>query len=113
MELDSRIYQKLLLQQKLEISDALNVPVKSSDTVILDQSCTGRLSRMDAMQQQAMAIALEQRQPLQLRKIEEALLRIQQKEYGLCLRCQEPISSGRLNFDPTVTLCIECASQTS
>jgi DnaK suppressor protein len=32
-------------------------------------------------------------------------------EYGACLECGEPINEKRLEFDPTVLLCVGCASR--
>jgi DnaK suppressor protein len=66
---------------------------------------------MDAMQAQAMAQASQQRREQTLRQIDAALKRIDDDEYGYCLRCGDPINPKRLEFDPTVTLCIECASK--
>jgi len=78
--------------------------------VELDQASVGRLSRMDAMQGQAMAIASQQRSENQLRLIEAALARIAAGDYGICLRCEEDINPRRLALDPTLPLCIACAS---
>ncbi len=81
----------------------------ASAIVELDQSKVGRLSRMDAMQGQAMAQASMERLEQRLRLIDAALARVESDDYGYCQQCQEPIDSGRLEFDPTVVLCIECA----
>jgi DnaK suppressor protein len=77
-----------------------------------DQTATlmGRLSRMDAMQGQEMAKATQQRRKLQSRRIELALQRIEDGEYGLCRQCDEAIDPRRLAFDPTTPLCLDCAS---
>lgn len=83
----------------------------SAAVVELDQSKVGRLSRMDAMQAQAMAKASGQRRALLRRNIEAALRRIDTGEYGLCHDCDEPIHPQRLEFDPTVLRCIDCASK--
>ena len=80
-------------------------------TVILDQSSVGRLSRMDALQQQAMAINTRQRAVLELRRIEAALRRCEDGSYGHCVDCDEPINPRRLDLDPATTLCINCANQ--
>ena len=77
--------------------------------VELDQSSVGRLSRMDAMQVQAMAQAAERRRTDEVRRIEAALQRIAEDEYGWCLRCGGDIAVPRLEADPTATLCIDCA----
>ena len=70
----------------------------------------GRLSRMDAMQQQAMSQATNQRRQLKLAQIESALTRIENDDYGYCTECDEAINPKRLEFNPTATLCIQCAS---
>lgn len=77
----------------------------------VDQQQVGRLSRMDAMHQQAMAQESERRRQLELRRIAAALARLEEDEYGYCLRCGEAIPVARLNLDPTVTLCVPCATR--
>lgn len=77
--------------------------------VELDQTSVGRLSRMDAMQQQAMALAAERRRAVALQRIEAALRRIESGEYGWCLECGEPIAPPRLALDPAAPLCVGCA----
>ncbi|MEQ8344932.1 MAG: TraR/DksA family transcriptional regulator [Sneathiellaceae bacterium] len=79
--------------------------------VELDQSSVGRLSRMDALQVQAMAQASERRRTEEVRRIAAALQRIADDEFGWCLRCGEAIADGRLDADPTATLCIGCAGR--
>lgn len=81
----------------------------STATVMLDQSSVGRLSRMDALQQQAMAQSTRQRVELELRRIEATLRRCDDGSYGYCLECDEPIDPRRLELDPAATLCIACA----
>lgn len=79
-------------------------------TVELDQQSVGRLSRMDAIQQQAMAQAADRRRQGELARIDAALGRIAEGEFGWCAECGEPIARGRLEVDPTVPACIGCAS---
>lgn len=77
--------------------------------VELDQTRVGRLSRMDSLQRQAMAQEAERRRKLELQRIDAALERLDTDEYGYCLTCGEKISVKRLELDPAVTVCIECA----
>lgn len=77
--------------------------------VELDQTRQGRLSRMDAMQGQAMAQASEARRVQQIARLKGALLRLERGEFGECLECGEAIAEARLRNDPAVTLCIGCA----
>ncbi|MFY0691843.1 MAG: TraR/DksA C4-type zinc finger protein [Paracoccaceae bacterium] len=81
----------------------------SRDTVTLDQQSTGRLTRMDALQQQAMANASETRRNALRTRIKAARDRMEEGEYGYCLECGEEISLDRLRFDPTLPTCLTCA----
>jgi len=78
-------------------------------TVVLDQSSVGRLSRMDAMQGQQMALATERRRKEHIYQIKAALKRIQENKFGYCLNCEEEIPAGRLTINPAATLCVKCA----
>ena len=78
--------------------------------VELDQTRVGRLSRMDALQDQAMALETERRRGLEIERIEAALKRIEDGEYGYCLSCGEEIPAKRLEFDPATPVCVDCAS---
>ena len=104
-------FQEKLLQLRAEIEAVAATGHESAGIVELDQSKVGRLSRMDAMQVQAMAQASSQRREQMLRNITAALGRLERNEYGDCQSCDEPINPKRLEFDPTATLCIECASE--
>jgi DnaK suppressor protein len=103
-------YRQQLLDLRAGLLQADQTGREAERTVELDQSRVGRLSRMDALQAQAMSIEAGQRRRLLLRKVEGALERLEHGEYGVCLHCDEPINPLRLNADPTATLCIECAS---
>jgi len=99
-----------LISLKAELEANLVDPDGMAGIVKLD-GVMGRLSRMDAMQTQQMALALQRRQKEQLLRVQSALERIQQQNYGNCLRCQNPIRLSRLETIPEVVLCVNCADQ--
>jgi DnaK suppressor protein len=78
-------------------------------TVDLDQPI-GRLSRMDAIQQQKMAV--EQRRRIELRRgqLRRALGWLEDGGYGYCRRCEEPIGFRRLKARPETAFCLGCRS---
>ena len=100
-----------LLRLREELESLAATGKESSRIVELDQSRVGRLSRMDAMQAQAMAEASNRRRAAMLQKISAALRRIDEGEYGLCQSCEEPIHPQRLEFDPTALMCVRCAEK--
>lgn len=83
----------------------------ASATVVLDQTRVGRLSRMDALQGQAMAKATAERKQIEIRRVEAALQRIENDAYGYCLQCDEAIAEPRLRAEPATALCLECAAK--
>ncbi len=109
MTLEQKKFRALLIQKEQLLRCDIEAATEASKAVELDQTRVGRLSRMDALQSQAMSKATNLRRVLELEKIAAALNRIDEGDYGYCLRCDEPIISGRLEIDPAVTLCIKCA----
>lgn len=108
VELHSR-YSARLLAEAGTLQAASNETSADRQPVKLDQQSVGRLSRMDAMQQQAMAAAQEARRRGRLRAIEAALRRLDGDEFGYCSDCGGFIGFERLDLDPTVMRCIDCA----
>ena len=103
-------YKDLLLSLKQALLKAQETGDQAEQTVELDQTRMGRLSRMDAMQAQAMSKETGRRRRLKLLQIDVALKRIEENDFGYCHECGEDIAPARLEADPTVLLCISCAS---
>ena len=106
-EVDAFKAQLQKMQTDLENLDAK--PNDAAATVVLDQTSVGRLSRMDAMQGQQMALEHERRRKETLMQIKAALIRIENDNYGYCLKCDEEIAKGRLTINPTATRCVACS----
>ena len=60
---------------------------------------------------QSMVFRLRDREKFLLKKIEKALMRIEDCTFGVCERCEEPISPKRLEARPVTTLCIRCKEE--
>ncbi len=104
-DIDIHYFKQRLEKRLKEITDGQ----KYIEPVPLDQSSVGRLSRMDAMQQQAMAKAAARLAAMEQRRIRTALDRMASGDYGYCLHCDEDIAEGRLRVDPSALTCIACA----
>jgi DnaK suppressor protein len=99
--------RKRLHDLRHELEGRLAANASGVRPVSLDEPI-GRLSRMDAIQQQQMAGAQRRQAELRLRQVQSALSRIQAGSYGICLRCEGPISAARLKAKPEATLCRQC-----
>jgi len=102
-------WEKLLQDLKVELETLNSSASEGRDAVELDQSRVGRLSRMDALQGQAMNNAIAARRQNKLLAIESALARLQEDEFGYCIKCGDQIALKRLELDPTVALCLNCS----
>jgi DnaK suppressor protein len=92
------------------LQDAEELGEAGQAVVTLDQQAVGRLSRMDALQNQAMAQAQHARRAQELKQLAAALLRMEDGEYGYCEDCGEEIALRRLELNPAAAKCISCAS---
>nr|CRH04478.1 putative TraR/DksA family Transcriptional regulator [Candidatus Magnetococcus massalia] len=111
MEIDLDAIRAKLLARRAELLADSQHAQESTQAVELDQTRVGRLSRMDALQMQAVAKETEVRRKLELVQIDAALQRLEEGDYGYCARCDEPINPKRLEHNPSIPTCITCASR--
>ena len=109
--MDEAAIQTKLQEMRNQLLALSEASENARSAVALDQTKVGRLSRMDALQQQAMDKAIEARRQTDLKRIDAALRRLAHGEYGYCLRCGEDIAEQRLALDPTATICTGCATE--
>lgn len=100
----------LLEKQKAEVLQQLENSEADSQPVTLDQQSVGRVSRIDAIQQQQMALANREQNKNLLTAINKSFDRIDNDEYGFCLECGEPIGFKRLEVQPYAEYCLDCQS---
>lgn len=110
MEPDLEAARKRLDDKKNDLASMSALSQEARAPVTLDQQSVGRLSRMDAMQQQAMAEAQERARKRDLVRIEMAERRLAEGEYGWCADCGDVIPDKRLAIDPMAEKCVRCAS---
>lgn len=107
---DREYFRALLLTRQEELRAQSGASAEKRKPVELDQQSVGRLSRQDALQQQAMQNAQEARRHAALKKIDAALVRLDEDEFGYCAECGEDIARARLETDPTIARCVTCAA---
>jgi DnaK suppressor protein len=102
-------FREIILMRLNELDEEDAKGAAGQATVELDQQSVGRLSRMDALQNQAMANANYARRQTQKTRLKAALKRMDEGEFGYCEDCGEDIAVKRLEFDPSASKCIQCA----
>lgn len=103
--------RKVIATQLEELEQQLVLTQESSKTVELDQALAGRVSRIDAIQQQKLAQAGLSRAKLKFDKLSWVQQQLESEDYGFCEECGEAIKFARLLIKPESRYCIECQSR--
>lgn len=69
------------------------------------------LDRASAEIGQSFKLRIKSRESLLIKKIRQALERIEDKSYGICESCGEDISIKRLQARPVTSKCIDCKEE--
>ncbi len=109
MTADPKAARARLTARRDELNDLSSISADDRGAVKLDQQSVGRLSRVDALQRQAMAQAQERARTAELARLDQAMRRLEDGEYGWCVTCGEEIAAARLEVDPAAAVCVECA----
>lgn len=108
-EIELKEIRGRLLEKIERLQEQGDATTGERSIVVLDQQSVGRLSRMDALQQQAMANATHLRRKTEIMRTKSAIARLDEGEFGYCTDCGEKIASARLKHDPSLPLCLDCA----
>ncbi|NQY58616.1 TraR/DksA family transcriptional regulator [Cognatishimia sp.] len=102
--------REIILQKLTDLEEQDRLGREGQAVVELDQQAVGRLSRMDALQSQAMAKATQAQREIQVKSLKAALKRMDDEDYGYCQDCGEDIPVARLKLNPAVLKCMSCAT---
>lgn len=88
-----------------------------NDRVMREDFHVDQNDRMDDLDQastdveQSLRLRLRNRESLYIKKLDEALRRIEAGDFGICESCGGDIEVKRLEARPTATLCISCKEE--
>lgn len=102
-----------LRRQLHRLERSMKVTEEAARPVELDQTSVGRLSRMDAIQNQHLTKNLKERGEVRLALLEDALSRLEAGGYGQCSQCESEVGFERLLVFPETPLCGNCGSRRS
>lgn len=108
-------------QQREELRGRINALIEElqgmmqshtdSSRPVEPDNAIGRITRMDAINAKSISESMLQSAKQRLLRLEAALNRIDNEEFGLCVECEEPIAIKRLLIMPETLLCITCAER--
>ena len=113
-ELDTKTLstlRNLLLKMVKDLDEQLSISKSAAGIVTLDQTSVGRVSRIDAMQQQSMAVSTREKSRRRLKNVKQAINSMNSGDYGYCKKCDELISTPRLMAQPEAKFCLSCQDQ--
>jgi len=97
-----------LERQIARLTRSMRVTEEAARPVELDQTAVGRLSRMDALQNQQLMQNLKEREEIRFAHLENALKRLEAGTYGVCTECDAAIRADRLFVFPETPVCAAC-----
>lgn len=107
-EIDLEFWRQRIKRRLSALIESDDAASTSRNTVDLDQTKVGRLSRMDALQAQSMNQAIAARRRQEIERLMAALKRIDEDEFGYCGICGNAIVIKRLELDPSTVNCMDC-----
>lgn len=104
---------------KKEIKQQIFNEIKKAESLIADyqemtkpiapDDAIGRVSRMDAINNKSVTESVLRQAKEKLSKLRYALSKVEQTDFGLCMKCNSPIPLGRILIKPESMLCVNCA----
>lgn len=76
---------------------------------IAPENAIGRISRMDAINNRAVTEAALKKSKEKLNNLKVALTKVDDADFGICIRCKKPIPAGRILLMPQAVSCVNCA----
>ncbi len=101
----------ILLNMKKQTLLEINRSIKNGSELSIGEEPTGDIyDQASSERDRELGLLLNDRERQKLHNIDEALLRIDEGEYGLCEECDEDIPIGRLKVLPFTRHCVKCKS---
>ena len=100
---------KKRIQEELQKTQLAINDYKELTKPISPENAIGRISRMDAINNKSVVEAALRKANVKLSKLKLVLEKVDDSDFGLCIRCGNPIPIGRILLMPQSRLCVSCA----
>lgn len=98
-----------LLVKEIAKTKALISTYREMNKPVAPDVAIGRISRMDAINNKSITAASLEQAENKLKGLEQVLAKLGTKDFGICLKCQNPIPPGRILIRPESQYCVNCA----
>jgi DnaK suppressor protein len=101
--IQERIVEEIAATEKLVVS------YRELTKPIAPENAIGRVSRMDAINNKSVNDSALKKAELKLNNLKVAITKIEDSDFGICIRCKKPIPLGRILLLPQAITCVQCA----
>lgn len=110
---DLSLFRQQLKQRYFELREEVRDELLKSDNEHFNE-LSGQVGDLEDLSVADLLVDLNlasiDRHIRELREIDEALIQIAERNYGICLQCNQPINPERLRAQPTAKRCLKCAT---
>ncbi|MFV1950802.1 MAG: RNA polymerase-binding protein DksA [Nitrospinota bacterium] len=103
-------FKKDLLKRRQELLEDANKTLNDG-LHVRKEELPDTVDRSSSESDRNFMLKLRERERKLIKKIDEALQRIENNTFGICEKCEEEIGEKRLVVRPVATLCIECKEE--
>lgn len=111
MTIEERKALREKIKEEIIKIEAAIVPLLDATKPISPENSLGRVSRMDAINNKGVAEAALRSAKAKLSKLQLALGKVDNPDFGNCSMCKNPIRPARLMYMPESTKCVRCADR--
>ncbi|PIQ98711.1 MAG: hypothetical protein COV66_15670 [Nitrospinae bacterium CG11_big_fil_rev_8_21_14_0_20_45_15] len=111
MEANEREEFRKQIEAEIQAQKHLIEGLKETSKPVAPDNAIGRLTRMEAINSKSVSEASLHSASLRLTKLERALTKVESPDFGICMRCDEPIPRARILLLPESVVCVACASR--
>ena len=111
MDNEGRVGLKKRIVEEIEVQKHLIESFTETSKPVSPDNAIGRLTRMEAISSQNISEASLNSAQAKLVKLEKALSKVGLPDFGICVRCVNPIPQGRIILMPENVLCVSCAEK--
>lgn len=100
---------KVAIERKIKMTESAIEDYKEVTRPVAPDVAIGRLSRMDAINNKSVMEAALREAQSKLKRLQGALGRLDDPEFGICSKCKQPIPFNRMKALPETQSCMNCA----
>lgn len=105
----NKVEIKVQITSEIEKTEKLIQEYSELTKPVEPENAIGRISRMDAINNKSVTEAALRKSKDKLEKLKFALSKVDDDDFGRCIKCKKPIPLGRILIMPQARTCVNCS----